>query len=296
MELTQQVVEDWIESLRLSGIERFSSTDAWNDIGIVSPENRTKLRVILSRCKEKRQIDKSTSNGHYRILDNTKLIMDWENADTKNVLPILWPFNIQEWAKIHPKSIIIVAGEKNAGKTAFLYECIKLNYASFNVELYNSETGMEQMKERFTALDFPSPAPFKVYERYDSFSDIVDPNALTIIDYLDFNSEVYQCGEEIDRLFQKLKDGACIIGMQKPPPVPTKQPGGGVKMVTRDLAYGGAFSAKRAALYITLGQGLCKLVTVKNPARKGVYPNNKQWSYRFDKSGYFTGIEDHNSE
>jgi len=275
-ELTQQIIEDWIESLRASGQTHFSAQDAWNDIGITLPENRTHLRVILSRCKEKRQIDKSTSNGHYRILDTTKLIMDWENADVKNVLPILWPFGIQKWAKIHPKSIIIVAGEKNAGKTAFLYQCIKMNYASFNIELFNSETGMEQMKERFMSLEFPSPAPFKVFERYDNFSDVVDPDALTIIDYLDFNSEVYRCGEEIDRIFQKLKTGACIIGMQKPP--------------GRDLAVGGIFSEKRAVLYISLGDKICKLKRVKNPAGKGVNPENKQWGYSFDNDGFFTNI------
>jgi len=290
MELTQQVVEAWIRSV-VKG--HFSTRDAWDEIDIGSPEGRTHLRVILGRCIEKKLISKSASNGHYRILDLNKDVMEWETANMKNVLPIILPFGIHKWAKLYPKSIIVVAGEKNSGKSAFLYECIKLNYASFVTELYNSETGPEQMKERFEPLEFPSPAPFTVYERYTNFSDVVEPDNLSIIDYLDYNSEVYHCAEEIDLIFQKLKAGACIIGMQKPPPTPTKQRDGSIKMVSRDLAYGGAFTAKRSHLYITLGQGICKLVHVKNPASKGVNPANKQWSYRFDENGYFTNIKDY---
>ena len=290
MKLSQQIIEAWIKTVHKG---TFNVRDCWLDLNIESPEARQHLRVILLRCEEKQQIVKSSSNGHYRIVDSELLPIDWQKADIKNVLPLLLPFGIHTYAKIYPKNIIIVAGEKNAGKSGFLYECIHLNMDTFKVDLFNSETGKEQMKERFEPLNIPDPAPFNVYERYDTFADVIDPEALTVIDYLDFNSEVYMAGQAIDEIFRKLTTGACIIGMQMPPPANVKQSDGSVKKVSRDLAYGGAFTAKRAALYITLGQGICKLVHVKNPAQKGVNPNNRQWKYRFDNNGYFCGIKDY---
>ena len=276
MKLSQQLVETWIKTINKG---TFQARDVWLDLGIESPEARQHLRVILLRSEEKRLIVKASANGHYRIVDDELKPIDWQAADTTNVIPLLLPFTIHKYAKFYPKSIIIVAGEKNAGKTGFLYETIKLNMDTFKVVLYNSETGKEQMKERFEPLNIPEPAPFAAYERYDHFADVIDPEALSVIDYLDLDSEFYLAGAEINEIFKKLTTGSCIIGMQKPP--------------GRDLAIGGLSTQKRSNLYVTLGQGICKLVHVKNPAQKGVNPNNKQWSYRFDHNGYFTGIEDY---
>ena len=290
MKLSQQIIEAWIKTVHKG---TFAVRDCWLDLCIESPEARQHLRVILLRCEEKKLIVKSSTNGHYRIVESELIPIEWKKANIENVLPILLPFDIHKYAKLYPKSIVIVAGVKNQGKSAFLYETIRMNMDTFNVVLFNSETGAEQMKERFEPLNIPDPPPFQSYEKYDCFADVLDPEALTVIDYLDFDSEVYLAGAAINEIFKKLTTGACIIGMQMPPPARVKQPDGSIKNVSRDLAYGGAFTAKRAALYITLAEGICKLVHVKNPAMKGVNPNNRQWSYRFDQDGYFTDIKDY---
>ena len=273
MKLSQQIIEAWIKTVHKG---TFNVRDCWMDLCIESPEARQHLRVILLRCEEKQQIVKSTLNGHYRIIDADLNPIDWQAANTENVIPLLLPFNIHTWAKFYPKSIIIIAGEKNAGKSAFLYETIRLNMHTFDVDLYNSETSPEQMKERFEPLDIPVPAPFNVYERYDNFADVIHPEHLSIVDYLDFNSEFYMAGQAIDDIFKKLTTGSCIIGMQKPP--------------SRDEAIGGISTVKRSNLYVALGSRTCKLVHVKNPKTKGVNPNNKQWGYSFDNDGFFTNI------
>jgi len=287
LKLTQQLIEDWIGLI--SGT--FSVRDIWNDIGIESPEGRKHLRTILNRLEEEGLIVKLPRSGYYRKLDAELLPVDWESADIKNVYPLKMPFGIHEYCKIFPKSIIILAGEKQQGKTSFLYETIYLNMDTLEVDLFNSETGREQMKERFEPLCIPSPAPFKVYERYDNFADVIHPEHLTIIDYLDLNSDVYLVGVEIDAIFRKLTTGVAVIGLQKPPPTVSYTAKGDKKTHSRDLAYGGAFSAKRASLYISLGSHRCKLVYVKTPLLKNVNSNNMQWSYSFSEDGYFNNIK-----
>ncbi len=268
----------------------FTTRQMWQEMNIQSAEAKNYLRVCLNRFAEAGVLVKTGVDGTYRRVDNEKKVMDWQSADTSNYMPIKLPFGIHEHCRIYPKSIIILAGSKNEGKTAFLLECVTLNMDQFGVDLFNSETGPEQLSMRFAPMNIPNPAPFNVYERYDNYADVVEPDRLAVIDYLDLNSEVYLVGAEIDRIYQKLVNGCAIIGLQKPPP--TKVLFRGVeKVIDRDLAYGGGFTAKRAVLYITLGSHKCKLVYVKTPATNKVLPANMTWSYDFDDNGYFANIK-----
>lgn len=280
-ELTQGIIDEWVTS----ATGKFSTRDIWNELGIESTQGKAKLRVYLQRLKDEGKIIALASDGTFRKVDNDAKEINWQNANPNRFMPFKYPFKLEDWVKVYPKSIIIVAGSKNAGKTGFLYNFIRLNMDCFPIDLYNSETGPEQMKERFDAFgDIPNPAPFKVYERYDNFADIIDPNNISVIDYLDFNSEVYLVGTEIDAIFRKLQNGVAIIGLQKPAAT-TIIVRGEKKSIERDLAYGGAFSAKRAQLYISLGSSRLKLVYVKNPAKKNVNPNNMQWSFKWAEDG-----------
>lgn len=289
--LTQSVVEQWVALVK--GV--FTVRDAWADIGIESPEARQHLRVILRRLEQKGVIS-ANGAGTYRKLDLEAPVIEWQAADPEKVVPLLFPFGEHKLCRIYPKSIIIIAGSKNVGKTAYLYNFIKLNMHDFQIDLYNSETSPEQMKERFQPLEIPSPAPFTAYERYDHFADVIHPNHVSVIDYLDMNSEVYLVGSEIDAIFRKLKDGVAVIGLQKPPPVTTYVHG--VKKTTeRDLAYGGGFTAKRAVLYLSLSANKLKLVYVKTPAQARVNPNNLTYTYQIKDDGiHFTNIQQYYGE
>lgn len=285
-QLKSSVIQEWLKLVKGS----FDVRDIWNEIGIESPENRQHLRVILFRLEEKGMVV-SLGGGKYKKVDTEAKPIDWQSANPKNVVPLVFPFGIEEWAKIYPKSVVIVAGGKNQGKTGFLYNFIKMNMEDFVIDLYNSETGPEQMNERFTSLDIPNPAPFNTFERYDNFADVIHPDHISIIDYLDMNSEVYLVGTEIDAMFRKLNKGVAIIGLQKPPPAVTFIRGE-KKLVERDLAYGGGFTAKRACLYISLSANRCKLVVVKTPAKPRVNPVNLAWTFGWAEDGsHFTDIQ-----
>ena len=286
-QLTQAVVEEWISLVK----GKFNVRDIWSEVGIDSPEGKTHLRVILSRLETKGIISANGGGGTYRKLDTEATVIAWQQADPQNTVSLELPFGEHTMAKVYPKSIIIVAGTKNAGKTAYLYNCIKLNMDKFEVDLYNSETSPEQMHERFSPLDIPYPAPFTVYERYDNFADVIHPDHVSVIDYLDLNSEVYLVGSEIDAIFRKLRNGVAIIGLQKPPPVITYIKGV-KKLIDRDLAYGGGFTAKRAILYITMGDNKLKLLYVKTPRNPKVNPNNMTFTYKVGEDGiHFEDIQ-----
>jgi len=167
--------------------------------------------------------------------------------------------------------VVIVAGSKQEGKSTFLYNFIRLNMYRYRIDLFNSETGPEQMKDRFTDLGIPVDAPFQVYERYDNFADVIRPDHISVIDYLDLNSEFYLAGAEIDAIFRKLTSGIAVIGMQIPPPSVTYVKGIR-KVIDRDYAYGGGGTAKRAFIYISMSSHRLKIKHAKKPTQKNVHP------------------------
>jgi len=286
-QLSQALIEEWIALANGT----FNVRDIWSEIGIESEEGKKHLRVILGRLVDKGILTRTSRDGTYRKLDNELKPMDWQAADPMNIMPIQFPFEIEEYCKIYPRSIVIVAGSKQAGKTAFLYNLVQMNMDRFQVDLFNNETGLEQMQERFAPLGIPDPAPFNTYERYDNFADVVDPDHLTVIDYLDLNSEVYLVGTEIDAIFRKLRTGVAVIGLQKPPPSAVFVKGE-KKLIERDLAYGAGFTAKRACLYISMGSDKLKLVYVKTPANPRVNPNNMTWTFSINSNGiHFINVQ-----
>jgi len=287
------VVKEWLALTE--GV--FEVRQMWAELGIVSSEGKNHLRVILYRLEHQEPpVIVNLGYGKYRKLDNEAPEISWQTANPERIVPLKFPFGEHELCRIYPKSIVIVAGSINAGKTCYLYNFIALNMLNFQVDLYNSETGPEQMNERLTPLNIPNPAPFMVYERYDHFADVIKPDAISVIDYLDINSEFYLVGAEIDAIFRKLKTGVAVIGLQKPPPTPVMVRGVR-KLIDRDLAYGGGVTAKRAALYITMSSNRLKLYKVKTPMKKTVNPTNMTWTYSFtDDGAYFTNIQQYYGE
>ena len=285
-QLSQDVVLQWVTLA--SG--NFNTRQMWSELNIITPEGKAYLRVCLERLVKAGAIAKTSLDGTFRKIDNEKQVLEWETADTENYLPIQLPFDLHKYCLIYPKSIIVVAGGKDGGKTAFLLETLKLNCSHFTIDFFNSETGKEQFKKRILPLHLPYPIPFNTYQRYDNFADVIEPDHFSIIDYLDFNSEVYLVGTEIDAIFRKKTTGVAVIGLQKPPPTRVLVRGK-LTLVERDLAYGGAFSIKRAVLYISLSGNRLKVISAKTPADPKVRLANMQWSYSFDNNGFFTNIQ-----
>lgn len=280
------IVTQWVNMATGS----FNVRQIWNELNIASTEAKAQLRVYLNRLVDSGAIAKTNLDGTYRKVNEKKERIDWQNADITNNVPIQLPFGLHTLVKIYPKSIICVVGYKDQGKTAYLTDAVIQNMERFCVDFFNTESGKEQLKERFLPYDIPEPAPFEVWERYDNFADVIHPEHLSIIDYLDTNSEFYLVGDEIDKIFRKLTTGCAIIGLQKPMPSVTYVKGV-KKVIDRDLAYGGTQTIKRATLYITLSFHKLKIVSAKIPMNKKLNPTNMMWSYDFDEDGRFTNIK-----
>lgn len=276
MELTHRIVEEWVKST--TGV--FSLKDIHNELDIGTDRGKANLRVIMFRLKELGIVSSiSKRDGLYQLIDGEAPEENWQRAD-KRVVLLKFPFALEDFIRILPKSLIVVAGSPSAGKTAFLYNIVDLNMYDFDIHLFNSEMGLMQIQERFDAInpDISNPAPFHIRHREDNFADVIEPNAINLIDYLDMDSEVYMIGAELKRILYKLNDGVAIVAIQKP--------------LGRELGYGAGYSLKSSSVYLSMDRGKLKIVKARERANNKIDPINKTWSFRLDNRGArFLNIE-----
>ncbi len=270
------LIDEWIPYQQV-----FTADDADRQFNIQTREGKRNRWKVLEDRVQKGILEKS--GKIYRYIDNSVEEIDWKSADTSNFIDLVWPFGLEYWIKIFAQSIIVIAGASGAGKTAFIYDFILKNmFHKLGVTLFTNDMGPEEMGERFSKFEkrlgikIPSPPPFTVYERYDNFADVIRPDGINVIDYLDMNSEVYLIGAEIDKIHQKLRNGIALVGIQKKasPNNPTD------KNPRQALGLGGMFSLKRAKLYLSMDHNVLTIEKARSRAYPNVDPKGKNFSFK----------------
>lgn len=185
------------------------------------------VRKLLARlAKDEGIIEPTGKAGLYRVADRDLTEIEWMKVQNTEI-DFRWPLNINQFFRLMPKNIVIVAGEPDSGKTAFLLNVAALNMGKHKIKYFSSEMGALELRSRLEqfALVEEDPTPlkledwnndnFKVYERVANFSDVIDPNGINIIDFLEIYNEFYRVSEYIKEMFDKLETGIAVIAIQK---------------------------------------------------------------------------------
>ncbi len=244
----------------------FTIDDVAKDILQNHDRNARKyLSVVLQHLSETGLIVKHGSKrGVYRIVDDQANDINFLAADISKPYPIKWPFRIEDMVNIYPKNIVVLAGATNAGKTAFLLNLARMNMYHLPVRYFSSEMGPEEVRLRLGKFDIPIEEfarHLQVRERASNFADVVDPEALNIIDFLEIYDRFYAIGEEIRAIYDKLTTGVAVIAIQK--------------ARGSNWGRGGDFSAEKARLYLSMEYGKLTITKAKNWARRNFNPNGK---------------------
>ena len=228
----------------------FSVTECRKSLQAVTNVTDVTVRQAVHRLKEKGIIEKSgKKSGVYRRVERDYEIMDL--AVEGEPLNLEFPLGIHEWVHIMPKNIIVIAGQSNAGKTAYLLSFLERNMANHQFRYLSSEMGPLELKSRLIQFQTPLSAWPKCFiERATSFADLVLPDGITIIDYLEVSDEFYKIGGTIKEIFDRLNTGIALIALQKNPGT--------------DLGRGGTMSLEKARLYLSMDSGILKIVKGKN--------------------------------
>jgi hypothetical protein len=231
-------------------------------------EDKILISSILHRLKERLIIEPTGKvQGEYRTVVRDMEEIDWRTAPT-DPMEIAWPLGIGEFVNVYPHNIIIIAGHKDAGKTATLLDITARNMSNFDIHYFTNEMGGSEARVRIGKRKDLSPNQwdFHLWSRADHYEDVIQPNGFNIIDYLEVaDSEEYKIKTYIARIWNKLDKGIAIIALQKP--------------ANRDVARGGDGTMDRARVYLALNPGVVKMVSVKD-WKGDKNPNGMQRRFR----------------
>lgn len=278
-DLTQAQIEDWIAN---QATGKFHYTKIMD--GQIKPNLFPQLRTILHRCKEKGlAYPVDGKDGWWRPADtNLEEICWWEtNGEIGNNL--ILPLGLNKYCYIPLPSLIIIAGKYNAGKTALCINIVNENLDLWEnkLDFYVSE-GAEMMQSKFQNLNYyiPKPPPFKMYRKTENFADVIDPDHLSVIDYLRVDmSKTYEIGNALFAIFNKLHRGIAVVAMQKPPG-------------ERKVAFGGASTAFEPTLYISMDKDVLSFEKIKVPKIVDLDPYALKMEFKIAKGVNFYEVHE----
>ena len=252
-DISQAEIEDWIVN-KSDGFFHYTKVKD----GTIARTEYPALREIMHRCKKKgiiAPID-GKGDGWWRLVDKSLEELCWWDGDGEIGDSIILPLELNKYCYIPQPSLIIIAGKYNAGKTAFCINIVNDNLTLWEdkIDFYVSE-GAEMMRAKFQTLNpmMPKPPRFKMYRRTENFADVIDPDHLSVIDYLRVDmSKTYEIGNQLFAIFNKLNRGIAVVAMQKPPG-------------DRKIAFGGASTAFEPTLYVGMDKDVLGFEKIKVP-------------------------------
>lgn len=240
-------------------------------LGVTKHYNNA-IRVIFHRWKKEGKIKPwGNKNGWYIKVDKSTEDINWWDADTADIL-IKYPFEIEDYVLTFPKNIITLAGEQNAGKTAFCLNFAKLNISNkLNMPIIycSSEMGPAELKMRlskFEDIQMPEWRKIKFIERASNFVDIIEPDGINIIDYMEITDNFYKVAEYTKEIFDKLQKGICLLAIQKDSKA--------------NYGRGGSFGLEKPRIYLNMGHGELKIVKAKSWKSPEINPNNMVLNFK----------------
>ena len=185
--------------------------------GMTSRDGKKKVYAVLSRFCKEGLLERTASAGVYRVVQSDFDFEEISTVSTQATVDIQLPFGFEEYALVYPKSIVCFAGQIGSGKTTLLLECARLNMKKHNITYLCTETSKEEVRDRINNCDGDTHWTFRISDEIGTnYIDAVDPDGLTIIDYIEeTEGEPFKIVGKIAKIFNKLNDGIVFMAIQK---------------------------------------------------------------------------------
>ena len=230
-----------------NSIGSFSVADIDRDLGLGKDQARNRRKILSSLYKDNKIIRVRTGVYERSNVELEKLSL--RNVNT-NPFDIELPLGLSDLVHIPKKSIMIIAGTSNAGKTQFALESMKLNLQkNYALAYFMSEMGHGEYVNRVNQTCAGDNKLLGLWEdnvfaapASSGFAPAVATyckNGFGVIDYLEaVDGEYHKLTNDIKMIYDRIDDGVVLIAMQK---------GSGLTH-----ARGGEGTKEKARLYINL--------------------------------------------
>lgn len=259
---------------------QFSVRDVTQNLSGQIVTNRDTIRRILYRLWKEGVIEKCTNlDGVYRKIDRDTEDIELSDEEVPEY-PILLPLGLNRLVQIHSKNLIVVAGAPNSGKTAFLLNTAISNMYEKEIAYFSSEMGQKELILRLKKFGKPLSEWKKnchFIERSSNFSDVIRPDIINIVDYLEIGDEFYKIGADLKAIFDRLKGGVAVVAIQK---------ARGIL-----LGRGGDFTLEKPRLALSMDVGKIIITKAKN-WKTGINPNGLALRFSLVQGCHFHVVQD----
>ena len=238
-----------------------SYADMDRELGITTERDKTNRRQVLKRYRRDGIIEANPrDNKLFRYVKVAVRLIDFKSAGMKQPLAVQYPFGIERYFETYPGNVIVIAGAADAGKTAFLLRFIRMNMDKFSIFYQSSEMGEAELANRLSKFEdiAMDDWTFTAEERSRDFADVIRPDCINIVDYLELAGDFYMVGEYLKAIHEKLQSGIALVALQK--------------KRKADLGRGGDFGLEKPRLYLTMDSGKLMIQKCKNWANPEVNP------------------------
>ena len=225
----------------------FTTTYIYTELGLRGDTKKQKAaHVALLRMKEDGLIESVGKNaGRYRRILVDAPLIEWRTASTEEY-ELEYPIRVHDVHITYAGELIIIAGEKNSAKTAFMMWLAYLNRNRHKVNYFHSELSKCPLRVRIdkfneymkTTDDEWDKITFR--SRVMNFAQVIQPDELNICDYLHRTDEFFLMGADVEEIYKKMhgRKGVCIVAIQK--------------KEYNEWGLGGEITIARPNLYMTL--------------------------------------------
>ena len=280
----KQTLSDEVREWVLSSHGVIVSSDFGKFRHLSSLNEKKNVSKVFERMVEEGVIERTgNKNGHFRKIDGECDIIKWWES-SGDFVPIKFPLDIHDYCHLYPKNIAVIAGAPNAGKSAFLLDFCRLNMKDHKIRYLSSEMVDNELKKRIEKFCIEHDMRFEDWKKIDfreralNFADVIDPDNITVIDYLECNVDFYMMGQWIKDIFDKLKKGICLIAIQKKPGDENR------------LGRGGLGTLEKPRLYLSMDNGKIRIEKGKNWAIEGVNPNGLEKKFALVQGSKFINM------
>ena len=266
-------ISDLIPDLKGEALSR----EQWYKLCNIHPtsikhrDHREAINEVLNKMAKNKNKIIVKHGSLYKVVDDTLVPINFKNPVGHKV-DLVFPFGIHQYGYLYQGNIAVVFGSKDAGKTAFALNVIRMNMSKHVIKYWSSEMVEDELAARLSKYEYllPEEWKFEAYERSYDFDQVIDPDAINIIDYLELGGdemEYYRGVGLIRKIFDKLDTGVAIIACQK--------------NENAELPKGGSGILEKSRIAVSLDPGKAVLKVCKNWAEGVVTsPRGKSWSYQ----------------
>lgn len=181
------------------------------------------------------------------------------------------PMGLRTLVKLYAGNVIVIAGNPNSGKTAFLFNVMVDNMDKYEVHYFSSEMGVEELSLRLDGFNYVDPEKIfeqaYIYEGVPPLDDIKPSGngKIIIIDYLEVSENFWEISGMIRDIWDRLDGGLAFVAIQK--------------SFGQLLGRGGVFGLEKPRLYLSMDNNTMKIVKAKTWRVPTKNPNGMQTTF-----------------